>query len=164
MLPQQQMLWNIPFVFQEHFPRKSRLSLILLLIWIKNGFDNVNISSTYMLKRRVGQFGNSTICRKLKSEGSYILIYSLFWTCMAFWIMLHLRTFGKPWKLLFENENLVRKSCSSFNKQLLNLSTKFLRFLKTFLSEEPCCINGCFYYCNCLTFISLLYYNGIVLF
>ena len=42
-------------------------SLIYLLIWIKNGFNNM---STRLLKRRVGQLGPATIGRKVKSEGS----------------------------------------------------------------------------------------------
>ena len=35
----------------DHFARKSRLLLMSLLIWIKNGFNNI---STRLLKRRVG--------------------------------------------------------------------------------------------------------------
>ena len=47
------------------------LEHLQLLVWIKNGF---NIISTRLLKQRVGQFGPETIGRKVKSEGSYILI------------------------------------------------------------------------------------------
>ena len=87
--------------------------------------------STRLLKPRVGQFGPATIGDKVKSEGSYTLIHLL---NLAFWITLELQNFGKPKKLLFENKNFVRKFCSSFNKQFLNLLTQFSRFLKFFLS------------------------------
>ena len=55
------------------------------------GFNNTSIR---LLKRRVGQFGPATIGPKVKSEGLYILKYSLFWNCMASWIMLDSWTFG----------------------------------------------------------------------
>ena len=63
------------------------------MVWIKNDF---NIISARLLKRRVGQFGPETIGHEVKSEGSYILIYSLFWACMASWVILDLWTFDKP--------------------------------------------------------------------
>ena len=34
--------------------------------------------SARLLKQQVGQFGPATVGHKVKSEGSYILIYSLF--------------------------------------------------------------------------------------
>ena len=34
--------------------------------------------STRLLKRRVGQLGPAAFGRKVKSQGSYILMYSLF--------------------------------------------------------------------------------------
>ena len=42
---------------------------------MNNGFK---IMSTRLLKPRVGQFGPATISHKVKSEGLYILIYSIF--------------------------------------------------------------------------------------
>ena len=63
--------------------------------------------STRLLKRRLGQVGPAIFGRKVKSQGSYILIYSLFWTFMASWIIFNCELHNDLWTLV----NLGKGTC-----------------------------------------------------